>query len=162
MTFRLDGVAADRFLQQFDFKNLTATGIFDGVLPMIFDANGGRIEGGRLAVRQGGGGIAYVGDLTEKDLGFWGNFAFQSLKSLRYRSLAIAMNGPLAGEMITEVRFAGVSQGVGAKTNFLIRRLQRLPLVFNIRLRAPFRELFERRPARSPTPPTCCAATCRG
>ena len=53
------------------------------------------------------------------------------------------MNGPLAGEMVTEVRFAGVSQGQGAKSNFLIRRLQRLPFVFNIRIKAPFRGLLD-------------------
>ncbi len=143
MTFHVDGAAADQFLQQFDFKNLDATGIFDGVLPMIFDEAGGRIEGGRLAVRAGGGGLAYVGDLTQKDLGFWGNLAFGALKSLRYRNLSIVMNGPLAGEMVTEVRFAGISQGKGAKSNFLIRRLQKLPFVFNIRIKAPFRGLLD-------------------
>lgn len=143
MTFHVAGVRADQFLQQFDFDNLDATGIFDGVLPMIFDQSGGRIENGDLTVREGGGTIAYVGDLTQKDLGLWGNIAFQALKSLRYRSLTIGMNGPLAGEMITSVRFAGVSQGAGAKSNFLIRRLQRLPFVFNIRIKAPFRGLID-------------------
>ncbi|WP_445191992.1 intermembrane phospholipid transport protein YdbH family protein [Sphingomonas sp. Tas61C01] len=143
MTFRIDGAAADKFLQQFDFKNLDATGVFDGVVPMVFDDAGGRIENGRLTVRAGGGGLAYVGDLTQKDLGLWGNLAFQALKSLRYRDLAIVMNGALAGEMITEVRFAGISQGAGAKSNFLVRRLQRLPFVFNIRIRAPFRGLLD-------------------
>lgn len=143
MTFRLDGVEADRFLSQFDFKNLNATGIFDGELPMVFDADGGRIANGRLAVREGGGSLAYVGDLTQKDLGVWGNIAFQALKSLRYRSLTIAMNGPLAGEMITDVRFAGVTQGQGAKSNFIVRRLQRLPFVFNVRIKAPFRGLLD-------------------
>ncbi len=53
------------------------------------------------------------------------------------------MDGPLAGEMVTGVRFAGVSQGEGAKSNFLIRRLQRLPFVFNVRIRAPFRGLID-------------------
>jgi hypothetical protein len=53
------------------------------------------------------------------------------------------MNGALAGEMITEVRFAGISQGAGAKSNFLVRRLQRLPFVFNIKIRAPFRGLLD-------------------
>ena len=143
MTFRLDGVQARQFLGQFDFKNLDATGVFDGELPMIFDIEGGRIENGRLAVRQGGGAIAYVGDLTQKDLGMWGNIAFQALKDLRYRNLTIGMNGPLAGEMVTEVRFAGVSQGAGAKSNFIVRRLQKLPFVFNIRIKAPFRGLLD-------------------
>lgn len=143
LTFRVVGVDAAQFLQQFDFKNLDATGTFDGVLPMIFDSTGGRIEGGHLTVRESGGTIAYVGEVSQKDLGFWANMAFQALKSLRYKSLAIEMNGPLAGEMITEVRFAGVSQGEGTKSNFLIRRLQKLPLVFNVRIAAPFRQLID-------------------
>lgn len=143
MTFRVDGAAADRFLQQFDFENVQATGIFDGTLPMIFDERGGRIEGGALTVREGGGTLAYVGTLTQEQLGTWGNLAFQALKSLRYRSLSVELNGPLAGEMVTDVRFAGVSQGEGAKANFLVRRLQRLPFVFNIRITAPFRGLLD-------------------
>ena len=143
MTFRVDGAATDQFLARFDFKNLTATGIFEGSLPMVFDAAGGRIENGRLTVRPGGGSLAYVGDLSDKNLGFWSNLAFGALKSLRYRNLAVVMNGPLAGEMVTEVKFAGISQGEGAKSNFLIRRLQKLPFVFNIRIRAPFRGLLD-------------------
>ncbi|WP_375393465.1 YdbH domain-containing protein [uncultured Sphingomonas sp.] len=143
ITLRVDGAAADQFLLQFDFKNLNATGVFDGVLPMIFDESGGRIERGTLTVRGGGGGIAYVGEIGQKDLGFWGNLAFQALKSLRYQRLSITMNGPLSGEMVTAVRFAGVSQGAGAKSNFLVRRLQRLPFVFNVTIRAPFRGLLD-------------------
>ena len=143
LIFTLTGVDAGRFLQQFDFANISATGVFDGTLPMIFDVDGGRIEGGHLEVRPGGGNLAYVGDLTQKDLGVWGNLAFQALRSIDYRDLSIAMNGPLAGEMITDVRFAGISQGKGAKSNFLIRRLQKLPFVFNIHIRAPFRGLID-------------------
>nr|MDQ2879257.1 YdbH domain-containing protein [Pseudomonadota bacterium] len=143
LTFRVTGMDAAQFLQQFDFKNLDATGTFDGVLPMVFDINGGRIENGHLVVRRGGGTIAYVGELSEKDLGFWGNAAFQTLKSLKYRSVDIVMNGPLAGEMVTQVRFAGVGQGVGAKRNFLVSRLAKLPFVFNVTIKAPFRQLID-------------------
>ncbi|WP_332799081.1 YdbH domain-containing protein [Sphingomonas sp. PB2P12] len=143
MTFHVANMSADQFLQQFDFKNLNATGIFDGVLPMIFDQTGGRIEGGDLQVRKGGGTLAYVGDLSQKDLGVWANIAFGALKSLRYQSLRVGLNGPLAGEMVTDVRFAGISQGEGAKSNFIVRRLQKLPFVFNIRIKAPFRGLLD-------------------
>lgn len=142
MTFRVVGVDAATFLQQFDFDNLNATGTFDGVLPMVFDASGGRIADGRLAARAGGS-IAYIGTVTEKDVGTWGNFAFQALKALDYRSLDITMNGPLAGEMVTAIRFAGVSQGKGTRSNILIRRLAHLPLVFNVTVRAPFRQLID-------------------
>ena len=143
MTFTVSSMDAGQFLQQFDFKNLNATGVFDGTLPMIFDEQGGRIENGRLTVRVGGGTLAYVGEITQKDVGMWGNLAFQALKSLRYRYLELVMNGPLAGEMVTEVRFAGVGQGEGAKRNFIVDRLQKLPFIFNIRIKAPFRGLID-------------------
>lgn len=143
LTFQLDGVDAGQFLQQFGYANLNTSGIFDGTLPMIFDSRGGRIAEGRLSVREGGGTIAYIGDISQKDLGFWGNFAFQALRSLRYRKLDIALHGPLDGEMITEVRFAGLGQGSGARRNFLIDRLQKLPLEFNVRIAAPFRQLID-------------------
>jgi hypothetical protein len=142
LTFNVNGMDAGQFIQKFDFKNLDATGVFDGTLPMVFDENGGRIENGHLAVRHGGGTVAYVGDLTQKDLGTWGNMAFQALKSLRYDSLDITLNGPLAGEMVTQVHFDGVHQGTGAHANFLVKRLMNLPFVFNVTIRAPFRQLI--------------------
>ncbi|MHA6721406.1 YdbH domain-containing protein [Sphingomonas sp. RS2018] len=142
MTFTVERADAAAFLQQFDFGNLNATGIFDGTLPMVFDQNGGRIENGRLKSRAGGS-IAYLGAITEKDLGVWGNMAFQALRALDYRELDLTLNGSLAGEMVTAIRFAGVSQGAGTKSNFLIRRLAKLPFVFNITIRAPFRQLMD-------------------
>lgn len=143
MTFGVKGVDAAQFLQQFDFSNLNASGVFDGTLPMVFDERGGRIDDGRLTVRPGGGTITYVGEITKEDIGTWGNFAFQALRDLRYNSLDLVMNGALAGEIITEIRFAGVSQGQAAKRNFLIDRLAKLPLVFNVTVRAPFRQLID-------------------
>ena len=142
MTFDVRGMDAAQFIQKFDYKNIDATGTFDGTLPMIFDADGGRIENGHLTVRRGGGTIAYVGEVSQKDLGTWGNMAFQALKSLRYDNLDIVMNGPLAGEMVTQVRFAGVHQGAGTHANFLVKRLMKLPFVFNVTIRAPFRQLI--------------------
>lgn len=142
MTFRVIGADAALFLKEMEFENLDATGTFDGTLPMIFDAKGGRIEGGSLRARSGGS-LAYVGEISQRDVGIWGNIAFQALKALDYRSLTIEMNGPLAGDMVTEIRFAGVSQGKGTKTNFLLRRLAKLPFVFNVRVNAPFKQLLD-------------------
>ncbi len=142
LTFRVKGVDAALFLKEMAFDNLDATGTFDGTLPMIFDAKGGRIEGGELRARAGGH-IAYVGEVSRQDVGVWGNMAFQALKSLNYKDLTMRMNGPLAGEMITDVSFSGVSQGTGTKSNFLTRRLARLPFVFNVRINAPFRQLLD-------------------
>ena len=141
-TLRVEGIEAAKFVERLDLGNITATGKFDGVLPLVFDQNGGRIEGGALASRPPGGTVSYVGALSYKDLSTMANFAFEALKSLNYRNMRIAMDGALAGEIVTRVRFAGVSQGEGAKQNFLTRRVANLPIQFNINIRAAFLELI--------------------
>jgi len=141
-TLRLDGADAARFVQQLDMSNIAATGIFDGDLPLIFDEQGGRIERGMLISRAPGGNVSYVGALTYKDMGAMANFAFQSLRSLNYRQMQIGMEGHLDGEIVTRVQIDGVTQGVGAKRNFLTREIGKLPIRFNINVRAPFQRLL--------------------
>ena len=136
---RLD---AAKFVQQMELANLAATGSFDGSLPLVFDENGGRIEGGILTSRPPGGNVSYVGALTYKDLSPIANFAFDALKSLDYRQMRIAMDGALEGNIVTRVRFDGVKQGAGARRNFLTRRFAKLPLQFNVNVRAPFYQLI--------------------
>lgn len=141
MTFRIVGLDARQFLQTFEYDNLDATGIFDGVLPIVFDSEGGNLENGRLSSRAGGT-LAYRGEISKENLGTWGNLAFGALRSLRFRSLELTLDGPLAGNIVTRARFAGIAQGEGATSNFLIRRLAKLPFVFNVRIEAPFRGLI--------------------
>lgn len=136
------GLDAQLFVQRMELANLDASGTFDGTLPLIFDQNGGRIEGGLLVSRPPGGNVAYVGALTYKDLGAMANFAFQALRSLNYRRMRIAMDGPIAGEIITRVRFDGVTQGNGARRNFFTRQIGKLPLQFNVNIRAAFYQLM--------------------
>lgn len=142
LTFDLVGVDAAIFLQNFGFENINATGKFDGTLPVEFDGLGGRIVGGRIDARDGGGTLAYVGELTNHDLGVMANFAFGALRSLKYDDLTIILNGDLDGEMVTDIRFGGIGQGEGATQNFITRQVAKLPLVFNIKIQAPFRQLI--------------------
>lgn len=141
-SLRVEGISAARFIERMELANISATGTFDGVLPLVFDENGGRIEGGLLTSRPPGGNVSYVGQLTYKDLSPIANFAFDALKSLDYKQMRVAMDGALEGEIVTRVRFSGVSQGEGARRNFLTRRLAGLPLQFNVNLRAPFYQLI--------------------
>lgn len=136
------GLNAARFIERMEINNLSATGTFDGTLPLVFDENGGRVVGGLLVSRPPGGNVAYVGELTYKDLSAMGNFAFQALRSINYRRMTIAMDGDLDGEMVTRVRSEGVTQGAGASRNFITKQIAKLPLQFNVNIRAPFQKLI--------------------
>lgn len=141
-TLAIEGLDAAKFVQHLQLSNLSATGVFDGRLPLVFDENGGRIEGGQLASRPPGGNVSYLGELSYKDLSAMGNFAFDALRSIDYRSMQIEMNGALTGEIITRVKFDGLSQGAGARRNVLTRQVAKLPIRFNVNVRAPFFSLF--------------------
>jgi hypothetical protein len=135
--FEIIAVDAATFVSEMELTNLSATGTFDGTVPIVFDANGnGRIEGGLLLSRAGGGNVAYIGELTYEDLGAMGNYAFSALRSLDYRQMRIGLAGDLAGEIITSFDFDGVRQGAGTSQNFITRRLAKLPIQFKINVRS--------------------------
>lgn len=140
-TLVIDGLDAAQFVSRMEMANISATGVFDGRLPVVFDANGGHIVGGTLASR-GGGNVSYVGALTYKDLSFMANYAFQALRSLNYKHMTIALRGDIAGDFVTQVQFGGVSQGAGASRNFFTRQIEGLPMQFNLNVRAPFYSLL--------------------
>ena len=165
LTFRIIGLQAADFINELELENISATGTFDGLLPMIFDAGGGRIVGGVLVARQQGmpplyvtdvkqlqvacdtqrqgGTLAYVGQVSNADLGTFGKMAFDALKSLRYKCLTILMDGHIDGEVVTQVSFNGVNQApVGTEQMGLGRQFTGLPFIFNIRIEAPFRGLL--------------------
>lgn len=141
-TMQVDGVDAAKFVDRLQLANISATGIFDGTLPLVFDQNGGRIDGGLLRARPPGGNVSYVGELSYKNLGTMANFAFQALRSIDYTKMTIAMDGDLAGELLTRVRFDGVKQGATARRNFITQRFAKLPIQFNINIRGPFQKLL--------------------
>lgn len=140
--FVIRGLDAARFLARMDLANLSASGRFDGTLPVVFDKSGGRIEDGYLRSRPPGGNLSYVGALSYEDMPAIASFAFDALKSLDYKDMTIGMEGALEGEIVTRVRIDGVSQGEAASKNIITRRLASLPIRFNVNIRAPFYQLL--------------------
>jgi hypothetical protein len=141
--FEIVGLDAGQFVAQMELENISATGTFDGTIPIIFDTDGnGKIEEGILISRAPGGNISYVGELTYEDLSPIANYAFDALRSLDYSQMRLVMEGPLTGEIITRVRFDGVRQGEEAEKNFITRQLAKLPIQFRINIRAQFYQLL--------------------
>jgi len=165
LTFRVVGLEAGAFINTLELENISATGVFDGLLPMVFDHNGGRIVGGLLIARQQGdeprylttteglsipcdpqrqaGDLSYVGEVSNAQLNAVSRLAFDALKNLRYRCLAIRLDGAIDGEFVTQVSINGINQGTDeARKSFLARPFLGLPFIFNVRIEAPFRGLL--------------------
>jgi hypothetical protein len=163
LTFRVIGLDAGAFIQAMELDNIAATGTFDGIMPLIFNKNGGRVAGGVLTARQQGmppllmpegvlptipcdptrqsGTLSYVGPVSNEQLGVMGKMAFDALKNLQYKCLTILMDGALDGEMVTNVVFNGVNRRqVNATTTS--KSFIGLPFIFNVRITAPFRGLM--------------------
>ena len=109
LTFEVVGFNAEMFVDSFGFEGIDITGTFDGVLPMIFDENGGRIVGGRLDARQPGGEFSYNG--TKPKAGIAVGLAFDLLSNIRYQQMTIRLDGDLAGEFATRFEIGDVSLG---------------------------------------------------
>lgn len=140
LTFRVRGMDAALFVQQFEFENIAATGTFDGVIPMIFDERGGRIVGGVLNARSGGGKLAYVGVLSDQALGRYGKLAFGALKQLRYSEMGVYLDGDLDGEFLSRFTLDGRNQA--EKATGILKQLTGIPFKFNIAIRGQFRALL--------------------
>ena len=142
LTFRVEGLDAHTFVSTLGFKELDATGVFDGVLPMIFDESGGRIVGGRLDSRPGGGSLAYNGVVNKADLGTMGNIAFNALRDLRFKTMIIRLDGDLAGEFTSRLAIDGVGLGQTSTQKLIRSLLSKIPLKLNVTITGPFRALI--------------------
>jgi len=143
LTFEVVGLDANEFVGRLEFKDLRATGKFDGVLPMIFDDSGGRIVGGRLESREGGGTLAYEGAINKANLGFFGGLAFDALRSLRFRNMIVRLDGDLAGEFATRLTIDQVAIGQATTVQrFLRSAVRRVSFKFNVTIIGPFRSLI--------------------
>ena len=142
LTFELQGFDANMFVQSLGFQGLELTGTFDGVLPMIFDENGGRIVGGRLDSRPPGGELKYTGTKPEA---LAAGIAFDLFSDIRYKSMVVRLNGDLAGEFATTMTIDGVSLGPshGFVAGLVHKVFSQLPIRLNVNINGPFRAIIQ-------------------
>lgn len=143
LTFEVQGFDAKMFIDSLGFQGIQITGTFDGVLPMIFDENGGRIVGGRLDSRPPGGEFNYTG--TAPKAGMAVGLTFDLLSNIRYQSMIIRLDGDLAGEFATRFTINDVS--LGNKGGFIagiVRgAFKKVPMRVNLNIHGPFRALIQ-------------------
>ncbi|HJP68846.1 MAG TPA: YdbH domain-containing protein [Sphingomicrobium sp.] len=142
LNFELQGFDAKQFVDSLGFKGFELSGIFDGVLPMVFDENGGRIVGGVLRSRAPGGELKYTGT---KPKGMAAGLAVDLLSDVRFRSMVIHLDGELSGEFATRVAIDQVSLGPGHGfvAGLVHRAFSKLPLKLNLNINGPFRALIQ-------------------
>jgi len=142
LTFELQNFDAKQFVDSLGFQGIQITGTFDGVLPMIFDENGGRIVGGRLDSRPPGGELRYIGT---KPQGLAPGIAFDLFSDIKYKTMVVRLNGDLAGEFATTLTVDGVSLGEskGLVAGLVHKVFSQLPIRLNINTNGPFRALIQ-------------------
>ncbi len=144
LTFDVVGLDAKTFVDSLGFREIAATGTFDGVLPMIFDEEGGRIVGGRLDARPPGGTLSYVGVINRANMGMMAKVAFDALKDLRFRSMIVRLDGDLAGEFTSRLTIEQLGlSGESGPAKILRNAFAKVPFRFNITIRGPFRSLIQ-------------------
>jgi hypothetical protein len=146
---RLSDVDVAAFLAQLDFKDLQATGHVEGSFPLRLTTRTAFIENGVLRAAPGGGTIAYVGEAAESATGV-AAVAFDALRSFRYDTLTLTLNGDISGDVVTSVTFRGQNTGrpvdltpvadlpgIGQVT------ARGVPFLFNVTVTAPFQRLAQ-------------------
>ncbi|HEX7931409.1 MAG TPA: YdbH domain-containing protein, partial [Sphingomicrobium sp.] len=143
LTFEVVGFDAKKFIDTFGFQGIEITGTFDGVLPMIFDENGGRVVGGRLDSREPGGQFNYNG--TKPKAGIAVGLAFDLLSNMRYQQMTIRLDGDLAGEFASRFEIGEVSLGNrgGFAAGLVRNAFKKVPLKVNLSIKGPFRALVQ-------------------
>ncbi|MGK2284825.1 intermembrane phospholipid transport protein YdbH family protein [Pedomonas sp. V897] len=140
VTLRLADVDLEKFIGLMDLQSLRATGEVEGELPLSITRQGASIEKGYLRTK-GGGTLSYTGAVPATE----GNakLAFDALKNFRFKSITVDVEGDLAGEIATGIRFEGTSQAsLSPLSWFRALRTRGIPFKFNVNVRAPLRSLM--------------------
>ncbi|MGE0740483.1 MAG: YdbH domain-containing protein [Hyphomonadaceae bacterium] len=145
----LRDVDAADLLATLNVPDLAVTGRIEGSFPLLLTRRSAFIQNGVLRASPEGGNIAYTGNAGDNATGA-ARLAFDALRSFRYRSLELRLDGDLSDEIVTSIAFDGVNSGQPVDLGPIapIPGLGRVtvrgvPFAFNVRVTAPFRRLAQ-------------------
>jgi hypothetical protein len=145
----LGNVDASNLIASLNIPDLAATGRVEGSFPLLLTSRTAYIEHGVLRALPGGGFISYTGNAGQNATGV-SRIAFDALRSFRYDSLELTLDGDISGDVVTSIEFSGqnsgrpVDLGPIAPVPGLGRVTVRgVPFNFNVRVTAPFRRLAQ-------------------
>lgn len=145
----LSDVDAADLLSTLKIPDLTATGRLEGSFPLLLTRRTALVDGGIVRAQGEGGTIAYTGPAGSDATGY-ARIAFDALRSFRYDSLSLTLDGDLNGEVISSIEFSGENSGrpidmgsVAPIPGLGNVRVRGVPFNFNVRVTAPFSRLAQ-------------------
>jgi len=145
----LRDVDAARLISDLNIPDLSATGRVEGSFPLLLTRRTAYIQNGVLRAQPGGGLISYTGNAGQGATGA-ARLAFDALRSFRYDSLVLTLDGDLSGDVVSSIAFSGENEGrpvdlgpiapIPGVSNVTVRGV---PFRFNVTVTAPFRRLAE-------------------
>ncbi|MCL1123249.1 YdbH domain-containing protein [Shewanella surugensis] len=117
----LQGVSLKQLLTLHPVTGVYADGIFDAVLPVIYNQGKLRISGGELIARPPGGLIAINGNPSVEQMKLsqpYLDFAFSALQHLEYSELSSHFDMDPNGDAILKAQVKGQSEGIERPIHF--------------------------------------------
>ncbi|HYD88965.1 MAG TPA: YdbH domain-containing protein [Vitreimonas sp.] len=143
----LRDVDAASLLDTLNVPDLQATGRLEGSFPLILTRRSAFVEGGVVRAQGEGGTISYTGNAGQSATGV-SRIAFEALRSFRYDTLSLTLDGDLNGDVVSSIEFTGRNAGRPVNLGPIIPGLgevqvRGVPFEFNVRVTAPFRRLAQ-------------------
>jgi len=145
----LRDVDATELVSALNIPDLQATGRIEGSFPLRLTRVSAFVDGGVLRAAPEGGTISYTGNAGDAATGP-SKLAFDALRSFRYDTLSLTLDGDLNGDVISSITFSGRNSGEAVDLGEIapIPGLGRVtvrgvPFDFNVTVSAPFRRLAQ-------------------
>lgn len=122
VTVDVRNISLGDLIERIGNADLSATGQINGELPVVIDGVNLNIDGGKLAIKDGGVISVKTKQLDRAgEMNDTAKIAVDALRNFEYDELSLELNGPLDGEMKLGAVFIGSNPDVLGGADFLFR-----------------------------------------